>query len=112
MSKSAAIPADLQAYAGRAVELDGQLHDAAARLHMATQAFRDSSPEYGGIPEIKNDVQVVSDAWTAFLAGLQQANFDPTKLSPDLIQRFMSPAFATASARVTAYSKTVCGLAS
>src|SRR5437762_7751063 len=69
MSTSAAVPADLETFAGRAVALDGRLHDSATRLHVAVQAFREGSPEYGTVPDVETRVAGLAassaelDAW-------------------------------------------------
>lgn len=61
--------------------------------------------------EIKNDVQIVADGFNALVDALQPVNYDFTRLTPDLIARFMSAEFTTASTRVAAYSRNVCGIA-
>lgn len=60
--------------------------------------------------EINNDVQVVADGFSALVAALAPVNYDFTRLTPDLIARFMSAEFTAASTRVAAYARNVCGV--
>ena len=60
--------------------------------------------------EIKGDVQIVADGFNALVSALEPVNYDFTRLTPDLIARFMSADFTAASTRVAAYSRNVCGV--
>src|SRR5262245_52615988 len=60
--------------------------------------------------EIKPDVTLVAQGFAALVTALNNANYDFTKLSPDLILRFQSQDFVAASTRVGAYAKNVCGI--
>lgn len=62
--------------------------------------------------EINKDVQVVAEGFNALVTALASVNYDFTRLSADLIARFQSQDFMTASTRVGAYAKNVCGVAS
>ena len=60
--------------------------------------------------EIKPDVTLVAQGFSALVTALNNANYDFTKLAPDLIVRFQSQEFMAASTRVGAYAKNVCGI--
>src|SRR5262245_31126475 len=60
--------------------------------------------------EIKSDVTLVAQGFAALVTALNNANYDFTKLAPDLIIRFQSQDFVAASTRVGAYAKNVCGI--
>ena len=79
------------------------------------QLFRDAARDIKSAvavapAEIKGDVQIVADGFNALVAALEPVNYDFTRLTPDLIARFMSADFTTASTRVAAYSRNVCGV--
>ena len=60
--------------------------------------------------EIKADVTTVAQGFTALVTALNNANYDFTRLSPDIIVRFQSQEFMAASTRVAAYAKNICGI--
>ena len=79
------------------------------------QLFRDAARDIKAAvavapAEIKGDVQIVADGFNALVSALEPVNYDFTRLTPDLIARFMSADFTAASTRVAAYSRNVCGV--
>ncbi len=76
-------------------------------------AARDIVQAVGVAPaEIKPDVTLVADGFSALVGALGEVDYDFTRLPPDLIVRFQSQDFVTASTRVGAYSRNVCGIGS
>ena len=69
MSTSSAVPADLIGYGRDAVGADERLGETAGRLHLALQAFRDSRPEFGAVPDLESRISALAhtsgdlDAW-------------------------------------------------
>jgi len=59
--------------------------------------------------EIKADVKVLADAATSYVDAFAKAGYDYTKLSPDAPQKLATPEVQAAAARLSAYSKNVCG---
>jgi len=60
--------------------------------------------------EIRRDVRVVAEAFTALVRELEAVNFDIQRVPPAVVLRFMSEELSTASERVEAYARNVCGL--
>ena len=59
--------------------------------------------------EIKRDVEVVADAFTTLVRELEAVNYDITRIPPAVALRFMSAELESASTRVEAYARNVCG---
>lgn len=60
--------------------------------------------------EIKPDVQVIADAFTAFSKELAKVDYVAANVPPTALAPLSTPAFQTASARFAAYLKSVCGV--
>ena len=61
--------------------------------------------------EIKRDIEIVAEAFTTLVRELETVNYDFTRLPPAVALRFMSPELQSASTRVEAYARNVCGVA-
>lgn len=61
--------------------------------------------------EIAADVRVIAGAYDALLERLRRAAFDPSVLASATADAFGAPAVQTAGQRLTAYQRTVCGIA-
>jgi len=60
--------------------------------------------------EIKNDVQVISAAFTTLLGELEKVNFEAAKLPPAALSSLSAPEFAQSTTRFQAYIRNVCGV--
>jgi hypothetical protein len=60
--------------------------------------------------EIKNDVQVISAAFTTLLSELEKVNFEAARLPPAALSSLSAPEFAQATTRFQAYIRNVCGV--
>lgn len=60
--------------------------------------------------EIKGDLQTLLNASSAMGDALAKANYDVTKIQPDTLSSFSTPAVQTASTHVLAYVKQHCGI--
>jgi hypothetical protein len=58
--------------------------------------------------EIKADMQTVADAATEVVAALDRADFDSSKVPPDVAARLQAPEVKVARDRVDAYVRKVC----
>lgn len=61
-------------------------------------------------PEIRGDVQVVAQAFSALVRELEAVNYDIQRVPPAVVLRFMSEELSTSTERVEAYSRSVCRL--
>jgi hypothetical protein len=61
--------------------------------------------------EIKPDVQVIANAFTALFDELEKVNFDINKLSPTSLGSLQAPEFQASTTRFQAYLRSVCGIA-
>ena len=61
-------------------------------------------------PEIRRDVQVVAEAFTALVRELEAVNYEIQRVPPAAVLRFMSEELNTSTERVEAYARNVCGL--
>ncbi len=59
--------------------------------------------------EIKRDVEVVAEAFTTLVRELEAVNYEITRIPPAAALRFMSPELESATTRVEAYARNVCG---
>lgn len=59
-------------------------------------------------PEIKPDVEVLSRAFSAVLAELERAGFDPAQVPVSAFTQLQSPEFERSAARFQAYIQSVC----
>lgn len=59
-------------------------------------------------PEIRRDVEVVAEAFSTLVTELEAVNYDFERLPAPVALRFMSEELTTATARVEAYSRSVC----
>lgn len=60
--------------------------------------------------ELRDDVVLVAGGLSQFIAALEKANFDITKLEPESLQIFQDPRYTAASGRYTAYLSEICGI--
>ena len=82
-------------------QLRSNLEEADKAIHQAV----DVAPS-----EIKADVKVIADGFTAVAGVIANANYDLTKVPPDALATFQSPDFSNAAARLQAYLANVCGI--
>jgi hypothetical protein len=59
--------------------------------------------------EIKRDVEVVAEAFTTLVRELEAVNYEITRIPPAVALRFMSAELQSATTRVEAYARNVCG---
>jgi hypothetical protein len=60
--------------------------------------------------EIKNDVQVISAAFTTLLGELEKVNFEAARMPPAALSALSAPEFAQSTTRFQAYIRNVCGV--
>jgi hypothetical protein len=60
--------------------------------------------------EIKNDVQVLANAFGSLLSELEKVNYDVSKLPPSAVTSLTAPEFQASTTRFQAYLRTVCGV--
>jgi hypothetical protein len=92
--------------------------DASSRLGEAATAdmrrmFRDAARDVklavdAAPGEIQSDVRIVADGFGALVDALETVDFDFTRLPPDLIARFLTEEFVTATVRVSQYNIRIC----
>ena len=59
--------------------------------------------------EIKADVEVIAQTFTALLTELEKVNFEVTRLPPASLQSLSAPDFQASTVRFQAYLRSVCG---
>jgi hypothetical protein len=59
-------------------------------------------------PEIKADVELISNTFTALLTELEKVNYDFAKITPVAFAPLQTPEFGRASQRFQAYTRDVC----
>jgi len=59
--------------------------------------------------EIKRDVEVIANAFKAFLGELEKVDFDVARMPPTAVQSLSAPEFQQSTTRFQAYTRTVCG---
>lgn len=59
-------------------------------------------------PEIQSDATIVARDFGALISGLENVDYDFTRVPPDVIARLQSAEYKMASTRIEAYSKNVC----
>ena len=77
-----------------------------ARFTLAADTMRDLTEVAPA--EIEGDVRVLAEAYDEMLDGLEDAGWDPTRLSAEASAKLEAPELRTSSERLLAYEEQVC----
>ena len=83
-----------------------------AQLRAAAQEGRTAITQAASTApaEIRADVQVIANVFTALITELERVDFDIAKVSPASLAPLQAPDFQTSTIRFQAYLQSVCGV--